>query len=333
MKPATDDRPSRRDARQGNLKPFTLNPIRIQIVQWGALFFAALLLLFIPEVTANQTYISVTQEVGYLIASGLAVIGIGLMLVPSRIGWAVYFADWLGAGLLTSGLSLAVAEWTGAAPASTTLDLTGLMFFIGRVEARWFWPLFKSIEGGKAEPPAVTFRDDGEQIILYPNRVRIAGRAAIMVGLALILFALAYFLRSFGLFVIGCCAVLAVICLLPIIPSLPRLLWRWPVLIITSEGITDLASATITGLGLIPWSEIESVADVGQKPGGLFGETELEITPVSRSRLLCKRSLFRRLFLEIYSILTLSFTSSVCISSLYLAETPAEIAARVAGFV
>ena len=190
-----------------------------------------------------------------------------------------------------------------------------------------------------AEPPEelpVIFRSDGQSIVVYPARRNLALHALFAGGVALVCAGLAYLLRGVGpivipqlglipigpVFVLGF-GVLAVICLLGLVPDLVRLLHRCPALIVNSDGITDLASARLIGFGLIPWHEIAGFVTWG----GGRGVTSLQILPVSRPRLLRRRPAFKRFFLHLSSLL------GIYILSVDLSEPPDELYRQIDMFV
>jgi hypothetical protein len=179
-------------------------------------------------------------------------------------------------------------------------------------------------------PPPVRFREDGERIVVYPSRWRLARHAVYAGMLALQAGVLIYLLQGFGPVVVVGLGFLAAFGLIHFLDYLPRLLWRWPALIVNSDGITDRASAGVTGVGLIPWHELESVVDAGRAPRGSYAE--LAISPISRSRLERRLPLLKRLFLGLHSALTLNF-GPIYISSLFLTDPPAQIARRIASYV
>jgi hypothetical protein len=83
--------------------------------------------------------------------------------------------------------------------------------------------------------------------------------------------------------------------LFAVVPSLMRALHRWPSLIVSSEGLTDLASAQVVGFGLIPWHEIDGLYYV-QMRDGMRERFQLIIEPVNYGRLLKRQPIVKRHF-------------------------------------
>ncbi|HEX8731955.1 MAG TPA: STM3941 family protein, partial [Ktedonobacterales bacterium] len=231
----------------------------------------------------------------------------------------------VGVTLIASGLIVGIGEITGYA--ISLIAGIGPMAYIWRAMNRSLGVR----KPAATEPPElapVLFRHDSESIVLYPNRRKLAGHALLFGGVMLVLGALAVVLRSAGLaLVLGLGAFILLFLLACLIPDLARLLRPWPTLTVTSDGIIDRGSGLVTGFGLIPWHEIEDV--VGGVSATRYGLSYLWIIPANRERLLARQPHLKRPLLRLVT----AMTGDIGIASLYLAQPPVEVAARIRAYV
>lgn len=293
---------------------------------FGWLMVAAIIVVTMaPMGISYWASYALTRWEGLAGSVGALVIGYGLMRLANNTRWQSYLYDLVGLILISSGVIVGVAEITGYA--ISLLVGIGTFAFIWRAIDRSM-DIRKPIPTEPPELPPVFFRDDGESIVVYPSRRKLAGYAAFAGSVSLIFGALAFVFRSADPTIVFGLGVFAVMGLIGFIPDLARLLHRWPTVTVTSDGIIDRGSGLITGFGLIPWHEIEGVV------GGIRLKRnaipELFIIPVNFERLIARQPLLKRPLLRLGSAMR---GGCIAISSLYLAQPTEEVAERISVFV
>lgn len=255
------------------------------------------------------------------------VVGAGLLILGRRHRRLGYLLDWLGLASLCFGVVLALAELFGLDASVVTTGAS--VVYLWRMMSRLIGSTRRPIpELPEPEPVSVVFRDDGQVLTFYPSRRKLAAHGVFAAAIVLIFTALAVIFHGVGVFLILCLGVFALLGLYGLIPDLTRLVHRWPALIVTSEGITDRASAGAFGFGLIPWREIVAVFDAGNMRGSRF--RELAILPVSFQRLLARQPAIKRPLLRFASTMG---GGAIFIWSLYLSQPPAEISHQIHDYV
>lgn len=293
-------------------------------VAW--LVIAAIMVVAIaPAFAAQWAYNGFTQWQGFLVASGALVLGIALMKSAARHRRLGYVLDCLGLTSLCFAAMLATAELTGLGIA--LISTAGAMIYTWRFAAR-FGSDDSSPPAETSEREPVLFRYDGQAIVVYPSRRTLALHAAFAGGVAVVAGALAVLFRGGGPVPVFSFGAFALMGLIGFVPDVVRLLHRWPALIVSSDGVTDLASAHLIGFGLIPWHEIVGVINAGHLRGSPI--SELAILPVSFHRLLARQPLLKRPFLRFTSAMG---GGAIYLSAIILSRPPSELALSIFEFV
>jgi hypothetical protein len=124
------------------------------------------------------------------------------------------------------------------------------------------------------------FRDDGERIVVYPNREQLLRRLLRVTAFTALFTALfAFGLASQNVLLQVLCALAGAYMVSFALLLLYRMLVRRPTLLIGSEGITDFGSLTASGVGLIAWDEIWSIGQ-GRTSSRRSAQPTLEISVV-----------------------------------------------------
>jgi hypothetical protein len=264
-------------------------------------------------------------DITFLVAAGVVVIAVALFAGLRRFKRLLIPRDWLALACLVFAIRLVWPDAAGIAG----IAAGGIFFrlaFTHLVDAE-----VAELEAGlpPAEPRApVLFRDDGERIVIYPSRRKLGMQAVYCI---VVISAIVLALRLFALppqVAIPLAAFAALAGVGGFFPVLIRLVWRWPALIATSDGIVDQASAYLTGFGLISWHEIDGVyARRGNLRQGRYSELVL-IT--DDQALLARQSPFKRPFLRVISQ---QMIGDVHISALLLSASPTDAAARITAYV
>lgn len=290
---------------------------------------AVFAVIMAPSAIAYVVSNALTTWEGLVVAVGALVIGFGALRLGKRTDWPGYLYDVVGAIFMASGLILGIGEITGyAVPLLAGL---GELIFLMRAIDRDLNNLLGIRMPSATDPPEpepVFFRNDGESIVVYPSRRKLAGHAAFAGGVALVFGALTFVFRAADPMIVFGLGAFAAMGLLGFIPDLARLLHRWPTLTVTSDGIIDRGSGLITGFGLIPWHEIEDVR-YGLRPTKV-AVSELLIAPVNFERLIARQPLVKRPLLRFGSAMR---GGEIAISPLYFAQSPAEVATRIQAYV
>lgn len=144
-----------------------------------------------------------------------------------------------------------------------------VIVFSVRLHRRVYAPMREDLRavGGHIHTDAL-FRDDGERIIIQPNRRRllglVAGQEIVIVGCALGLwFALTKSASPLIIVAIGLLLALFVL-LHPLFVA--RIIMRGPTLVIGPDGVLDCGSQIVAGRGLLRWDEIVTVFEYSYKP-------------------------------------------------------------------
>lgn len=301
-----------------------------RVAEWaiGLLLAAAILLLIVaPPTAALWAYETLLRWQSLALAAGALIAGVALLIPGQRRRWLDYLFDWLGLMCLCVAVLLALALAGVGSGATSLISVVAPLVYIWRIFARLTGPAQRLL----VEPPErvpVVFRDDGQVLRFYPSRRKLAAHGAIAAAMVLVFTALTVLFRGAGALLVAALGVFALLGLYGLIPDLARLVHRWPVLIVTSEGITDLASAGIFGFGLIPWHELVTVFDAGTMRGGRF--RELAILPVSFRRLLAHQPRLKRPLLRFAAMMG---GGAIYLSSIYLSQPPAVIAQQINDYV
>lgn len=283
------------------------------------------LIAFVPALAAQWAFEGAGRWQGLGLAGAALVVGIILLKAAAIRGRLGYVLDWLGVMGLCFAAMLAIAELTGFAV--LLIPGAGMLLYIWRSFDRSMRTVLPPPAETPERPP-VWFRHDGQSIVVYPSRRKLAAHAAFAGGVALVAAALAVRFRAAGPDVVFALGAFAALGLFGFVPDLVRLVHRWPALIVSSDGVTDLASAHVLGFGRIPWHEIIGVVNAGTLRGGRF--PELAIIPVSYHRLLASQPLLKRPFLRLGSAMG---GGAIYISSVVLSQPPSELARRIGDFV
>ena len=278
-----------------------------------------------PDFAAELAYDAFTEWQGLMLAAGTLAAGAALLKAAGRVRWLGYVFDWLGVMSLCFALVLAIAEVTGWG--IYLLGGPAVWLFMWRTAGRYMGDALPRPPERPEQPP-VFFRHDGQAIVIYPSRRKLAAHGVFAGVVALVFGALAVVFRGAGPTPVFALGVFAVMGLMGFLPDFVRFVYRRPALIVNSDGITDLASAGIFGFGLIPWHEVAGIFNAGKLRSGSL--RELAIYPVSFRRRLARQPLLKRPFLRICSALG---GGGIFISSIFLSQPPAEVAQRIHDYV
>ncbi len=290
------------------------------------LVIAAIVVIVVaPDFAAELAYDAFTLWQGLLLAAGALAVGAALLKSAGHVRWLGYVFDWLGVMALCFAVVLAIAEVTGYGV--YLLSAPAVWLFMWRTADRYMGDALPRPPERPEQSP-VFFRHDGEAIVIYPSRRKLAAHGTFAGGVALICSVLAVVFRGAGPTLVFALGAFAVMGLIGFIPDVARLVYRRPALIVNSDGITDLASAGVFGFGLIPWHEVAGIFNAGSLRTGSL--RELAIYPVSFRRLLARQPLLKRPFLRFFSALG---GGGIFISSIFLSQPPAEVAQRIHEYV
>jgi hypothetical protein len=190
--------------------------------------------------------------------------GVALTLLyfrRGRLGWLIGMA---GGMFLMFSFTLALFHgW--AVQAEVVFGAGGILLFVGMLilmsRARWsFHKAMGAINADMQDHALVhsnaLFRDDGERMVVYPNRrwllPQCAFQALLLAGLGGVL----AFAPIHNPIVWWALWIFACVLMTVFLAVLYRLLIRKPTLIVGPDGILDNGSLLATGRGLLRWDEI-----------------------------------------------------------------------------
>jgi hypothetical protein len=178
------------------------------------------------------------------------------------------------------------------------------------------------------EPTPVVFRDDGERIVIYLSRNKLAAHAALCAVLSALTLGPNLFFTLDPELVIPLWIVGVLFFVFLVLDAI-RLARHLPALTVSSEGIVDQASAYLTGFGLIRWHEIMGTyAARGNWRKGWY--SELVLVTRNDEALRQRQPPFKRPFLYLISQ---QMMGNVHLSWWLLDSPPAVIAERVYAYV
>lgn len=287
---------------------------------------ALVLAILVPLLATELLYAALARGIGLAVAVAALLGGGVLVTLARRTGRVGYVLDWVGLMALGLGVQLAIGELTGY-DVGLISGASAVVWFVLAVNRS-----MAEVLPGRPEPPEqapVLFRHDGEGIVVYPSRRKLATHAAFAGGVMVVFAALAWLFRSGGVIPVVCLGAFSAMGLFGFVPDVVRLVWRWPSLIVNSDGIVDRASGGIVGFGLIPWHEIGGVfAASGALRGGRF--PELMIVPHSFKRLLARQHPLKRPLLRLCAF---NGGGLIPISSLLLSQPPRDVARQIDAYV
>ncbi|MDE3230753.1 MAG: hypothetical protein KGO05_12815, partial [Chloroflexota bacterium] len=174
--------------------------MRARAIAFQALMAAALVAVTMAPIGLTNLANDYLSQWQGLVASAVALLaGFGLLRFADRADWRGYLYDFFGAILIVSGLIVGIAEITNYA--LSLLAILGPIIFMWRGVRRSIDRALGVRAPTVNDPPEiapVTFRHDGESIVVYPRRRTLALHAAAFVGATLVCGAMAVGFRSAG---------------------------------------------------------------------------------------------------------------------------------------
>lgn len=224
---------------------------------------------------------------------GALVLGVALTILyfwGGRLGWLMGV---VGGLFLLFSLTLALFHgWELQAEAvvgvGAVLLVVGMLILSLRVTRTGMDAINAAMRDHALVRSNALFRDDGERIVVYPNRRRLLlqcpFQALPLAGLGAVLaFAPIHNPLVWWALGLGMCVLMTAFLAL-----LYRLLIRMPTVIVGPDGILDNGSLMATGRGLLHWDEILTVRPYATTSSGLVTNRYLLIV-VSNGRAIRKR--------------------------------------------
>jgi hypothetical protein len=208
-------------------------------------------------------------------------VSFGLGLMPAiwyfrarRYGWWVGI---LSGVLLTFSFGSALAHgWRTQALALVNVGMAVgvvvmfvLMYRIRRNVESAMRDLGQALNGDALFRSDLIFRDDGERIVVYPNRGLLLLYSAAQALFLAIMGAVLAFVPIDNIWIRCGLGFLAVLMGLVFLATLSRVVVRRPTLVVGPDGILDHGSLIATGMGLIRWDEILGVRPNFSSAGGV----------------------------------------------------------------
>lgn len=258
--------------------------------------FAIFLVVVIPAFSAGvYVHVNAAQWEPAAIVGSL-VPGMALTLPYLRSGhpqWRMGLLGLLGGLFLSFSFTLALFHgWETQALVVVGIGLGLLFVAMAILLARITWRFHRDMEmiNSATQDPAhghgtALFRDDGERVIVYPNRRRLLlqgiFQALLLVGVGGFL---AFVPPRDTPFLRWSLWIFAYLLLIVFLAGLYRLLIRRPTLIVGPDGMLDNGSLLVTGRGLLRWEEIHMVLpDVTTSAGFVTNRYLLIVAPNGRA--------------------------------------------------
>jgi hypothetical protein len=300
----------------------------------GASIIVLVMLTAFPSAFYVHANASQWETPGVFVSLGLGLVPAAWYFRTKRYGWV---ASILSGELL--GFSFMSALFHGWEAVAITLAYAGIgagavvtsvltYRILRRAESAMREVGEELSEAGILRDDAL-FRDDGERIIVYPNRRRFLLRC---VSQALFLATIA------GAFILFKVDNIVVLCFFGLIVSplvalfllyLLRLMTRRPTLIVGPDGILDQGSLVAAGMGLLRWHEILSVESCARSTRqSTYHYLSIVVADVQAIRK--RQPLWKRLML---GSIVQSFPSQVAIGQSVLDAPVNELAEQIRHYV
>ena len=229
-----------------------------------------------------------------------------LYLRSGHPGWRMGLLGTVGGLFLTFSFTLALfhgweVQELVVVGIGSVLVLVGIAILLSHAS----WRVHRAMEvlNVATQDPAhghgtALFRDDGERLVVYPNRRRlllqVAFQALVLAGLG---GALAFAPPRDTPLVWWAIWLFTYLLLTMFLAGLSRLLIRTPTVIVGPEGILDHGSLLATGRGLLRWDEIHTVIPHATMSGGRINNPSLLIVVPNGRAIRQRQPLWKRVLM------------------------------------
>lgn len=265
---------------------------------------------------------------------GAAALALMLLITFRQHHYIRIGTNWLALCLLSVGLQVGFigtgANWVDAVTYWVIPGLSMWLLMENGVSAA-LAPVLRGLaqtRGNEQALPPVYFHDGGERLTYYPSRRKLALHALFAGGVSVLMLVL-LFIPGISIFIqMGVVIFAAMALCFGFVPDVVRLLYRWPALLVTGEGVVDQGSLGIYGIGLIPWNQVEGVFSTRRNlRRGRF--PEVHIVAANEDTLIAAQPFYKRPLLKLVS----SYSFGIPISSIVLTQSPNQIVEEITAYI